>query len=286
MAGRGRPIAALADALRRGGWRVDTAETSAAGGARDAASRGLRETYDVLVACGGDGTVNQVAHVVASASADDQIHPLPWLGVVPWGTANILAGALGVPGGTAAAARWLLRACPRLAPLGVVRRAEGDAYFLAVASIGLDAAVVHGMRWPLKRRWGALAYAGAALTGWPNYFPASIQFELETAGPAPPPADGLILSLTPYYGGKLRLGRVDADGAIRLALRGAPGLLLPQVLCLATIGLDRAPGVERLPPVGLSIITPGRPLELDGEPAGHTPARIFIRPRAIALLGA
>jgi diacylglycerol kinase family enzyme len=61
--------------------------------------------------------------------------------------------------------------------------------------------------------------------------------------------------------------------------------MLPlQALWLLRRGLEHAPAVERLPPGPVEITTPDLPLQLDGEPAGHTPVRIEVLPAAIRAL--
>lgn len=269
-------IESLAAELRRGGWAVDLAATDAETGARSAAQRGLEAGYSVLLAAGGDGTLGQMADAVATAG-----DRRPALAVVPQGTANVFAQALGIPRRPRAAAAWLLRARPKPRPLGRVRSAAGTRHFLVLASAGFDAAVVHQLRSDDKRRWGKWAYARGALAGWRGYFPAPLEFE---AGAERGTADGIIIGLTRFYGGRLRLGRVAPGASIALALRGAPALLPAQALALATLGLEHSPGVQRLSSSQIRITTPGVPLELDGEPAGHTPASFEVLPEAMVVL--
>ncbi|HUX66145.1 MAG TPA: diacylglycerol kinase family protein [Terriglobales bacterium] len=276
-ASRTARVEALARGLRRGGWTVDIAATDAERGAFPAAERGLCAGYSVLVGCGGDGTLNQIAHAIASAPA-----PHPALAVAPpFGTANVYARAIGCPGHPAAAARWLLRARPQPRPLGLAVTSDGPRHFLAVASIGYDAAVVRDLHPAAKRRWGKLAFVASVGVAWRRYFPASFDYE---AGNLCGRADGLMLALTPFYAGRLHLGRPGPDGALALALRGAPRLLPLQALFLLTCGLEFAPGVERLPPGSITVTTPGRPLELDGEFVGATPATLSVVAAAVHVL--
>ena len=269
----------LAQGLRAGGWTAEVVATTAEGGATAAAEAGIREGYTVLAACGGDGTLQQIADVVAAHGAAGELAPS--VAALPWGTANIYGRALGCPVEAKAAGQWLLKARPMLKPLGRVSGAEGQRHFLAVVSVGLDAAVVHGLKWKAKRRWGKLAYAWAALCEWPQYFPAAVTFEQDGR---PRRADGLIVGLTPYYGGRMRLGEPGADGSIALALHGSPMALPLQGLWLALCRLEGAPGVERLASGAMRITTPGLPVEIDGEAAGRTPVEIEIEPAGLRVL--
>lgn len=106
---------------------------------------------DAVVACGGDGTMNTMANALAGSRTP--------LGVVPSGTANDLARTLDLPTDPAAAAAVIAAGHTRAIDLGAVN----GAYFLNVASIGLSVALARGLTPGLKRRWGKLSYAIAAL---------------------------------------------------------------------------------------------------------------------------
>lgn len=244
-------------ALAGHGWRSDVSEAPP-----DASAI---ESYDVLIGCGGDGTLHGLAQIAAGG------HCL--LGVAPpLGTANILAQALGCPTRPEAAADWLHRAWEqggKELPLGVAETAEGRRNFLAIAGVGYDAAIVAAMEEGSKRRWGKLAFAGRAAVAWRRYFPAPFTCDLD-----PQPLDGLLFSLTRFYGGRLRLGKPAPGQPLILGLRGAPGLLPLQALALGSVGLEHAPGVVRLEGKAVRVATPGRPLQLDGEAWGVTPVEL------------
>ena len=277
---RARQVRSLAAELQAGGWTVAIEPTAAKGDAgrktRAAAERGC----DVVIGCGGDGTLQQIAQALVETQLAGAQPPL--LAVAPpWGTANTFACTLGCPNRPRRAARWLLRAQPRALPLGELENAAGERrYFLSIGSAGYDAAIVHSVRGATKKKWGKLAFAAAA-TLWRRYFPAPMQL---TAGGSPTTADGVMLALTRFYGGRLRLGRPAPDGALTLLLRGAPRLLPLQGLALVSLGLVHAPGVERLPRPEVAITTPGIPLEVDGEPAGLSPARLRLSPQKLQVL--
>ncbi|MGY1650744.1 diacylglycerol/lipid kinase family protein [Geodermatophilus sp. SYSU D01119] len=138
----------------RGGADVEVAVTGSPGELDDVvAARGARR----LVVAGGDGSVSAV--VAALDRAGDLGDPL---GIVPLGTGNDLAGALGLPDDPAGAARVVLDGTPRR--LDLLRDDAGGVVVNAVhAGIGVRAA---GEAARLKDRLGALAYpVGAALAG-------------------------------------------------------------------------------------------------------------------------
>jgi diacylglycerol kinase family enzyme len=129
---------------------------------------------DLVVAAGGDGTVRACAEVLAGTG-------IP-LAIVPLGTANLVARALGVPGQASRALEVAFGGRDRPVDLGRVAAADEGIVFAAMAGIGLDAAVV-GAAWPwVKRRVGWVAYGMAAVPrlGWP-----ASDFTIQVDGAAP-----------------------------------------------------------------------------------------------------
>jgi YegS/Rv2252/BmrU family lipid kinase len=118
----------------RAGHAFELARTAVGGGA------------DVVVAWGGDGTVNEVARALAFGPAA--------LGIVPAGSGNGLARDLGVPGGPAAALRAALRAPERRIDAGEL----GGRLFFNTAGIGLDAVVAARFNARVRGRRGLLPY--------------------------------------------------------------------------------------------------------------------------------
>ena len=110
----------------------------------------LRESADLIILCGGDGTIASGALAVEECG-------LP-LGIMPMGTANDLSRTLGIPMDLGQAADVILAGDTRRIDLGSV---NGYAFF-NVASIGLSADLAQGLHPALKKRFGRLGYALAA----------------------------------------------------------------------------------------------------------------------------
>lgn len=110
----------------------------------------LRDNADLVIVCGGDGSVSSAAMAAIDSG-------LP-LGVIPMGTANDLARTLDIPTDLAAAADVIARGRTRRIDVGTV---NGHAFF-NVASIGLSAELARGLDPALKRRFGRFGYALAA----------------------------------------------------------------------------------------------------------------------------
>jgi diacylglycerol kinase family enzyme len=124
--------------------RVETLETKGRGHAIELAARAAEHGVDLVVALGGDGTVNEVVNGLL----DGGVRPdLPALAVVPGGSTNVFARALGLPPNAVEATGQLLEALTegrsRRIGLGLATSAGADPrYFTFAAGLGIDAAVV------------------------------------------------------------------------------------------------------------------------------------------------
>ncbi len=144
----------------RNGWQPELMGTEAGetkGELVDHLRRYAGATGERLVfAIGGDGTVRTCADALAYSGAA--------LAIVPRGTANLFARALGLPAGLDAALRIGFGADERLVDLAVCEGPGSDGVaFAAMAGIGLDAAVVHSTPRLLKDHLGWVGYAAGAL---------------------------------------------------------------------------------------------------------------------------
>jgi Sphingosine kinase and enzymes related to eukaryotic diacylglycerol kinase len=134
-------------------WLETTIEDPGTGQARDAVARGA----DVVMACGGDGTVRAVAQALAGTGVA--------MGLVPAGTGNLLARTLGTPMDLVAATRIALTGDDRPVDVGRIRvdDDEDEQVFLVMAGTGFDAAIMENTPEALKGRVGPLAYVISGL---------------------------------------------------------------------------------------------------------------------------
>jgi len=157
--------AAVSDRLRRlvvlalqRRFQVDAVDTQACGHATELCREAAHEGYDVVVAFGGDGTVNEAANGLRGSST-----PLCCL---PGGSANVFAKMLGIPGELVDATEHLLAIAEdwrlRKVDLGVVN----GRCFTFSSGLGLDASVVERVdaRPDLKARFGPYFFAWMALS--------------------------------------------------------------------------------------------------------------------------
>ncbi len=122
--------------------------------AEDFARKALAANADLVIACGGDGTVSAVAGVLIGSETP--------LGILPRGTANAFASALGIP-----TTLTPLRSACQVILAGNTRQVDA-AYcngipMVLLAGIGLEAEVIERADREAKDRWGALAYL---MAGW------------------------------------------------------------------------------------------------------------------------
>ena len=111
----------------------------------------LHQTADIIVVCGGDGSISSAAPAVIESG-------LP-LGIIPAGTANDLARTLSIPLDFAAAADVIVEGHSRRIDVGTV---NGHAFF-NVASIGISSELAQKLDPAIKKRFGRLGYSVAAL---------------------------------------------------------------------------------------------------------------------------
>ena len=128
---------------------LEVVETENRGHAAALACRAMRSGTDVVVALGGDGTVNEVINGLLT----DGVHPgIPALGLVPAGSTNVFVRALGFPNDPIEATGALLEGLRTQTFRPVSMGMADDRYFCFAAGLGFDAAIVHGVE--RKRRQG------------------------------------------------------------------------------------------------------------------------------------
>lgn len=277
----------------QGRFEVDAVDTEARGHAIEICREAAHEGYDVVVAFGGDGTVNEAANGLLGSST-----PLCCL---PGGSANVFGKMLGIPGDVVDATEHLLALAddwrPRRVDLGVV---NGRCFTFA-AGLGLDASVVERVdsRPHLKARFGPYFFTWVALTTFVRrYIVAAPRLEVDAPDQTLAGVTAIVQNGSPFTYFQNRPIEV-ADGA---ALDS--GLLSGGVLARATLlsmpsiawrAFSRRARVTRHRHVtGLSDLeqltvrsADGRrlPLQVDGDYLGEVDeARFGILPSALTVV--
>ena len=230
----------------------------------------LREGADLIVAAGGDGTVNEAAEGLIGSEVP--------LGVLPAGTANVLANEIGMGRNLERAARGLADCVPRQVSMGSLQLKNGSSQnFLLMTGAGLDADIVHRLSAGWKGRLGKAAYWFGSL---PLFWKPLEEFEVEANGATHICSFALITKVR-NYGGNFEIARdvglLDRQFEVVL-FSGAS--TLRYFLYFAGVAAKRAhslPGVVsyRTDKVGLRACGP-RPVhcQIDGEYAGELPATV------------
>jgi diacylglycerol kinase (ATP) len=310
-AGRGRQkdgIGAALRALAEAGHVVKTLDATTREEAADACRRAVADGVDALVVVGGDGTVHLGLQAVAGTSVG--------LGVVPAGTGNDFARALGIPLDLAAAGRTIARALDEgrrtivdLARITSGPTAEpgragvpgGTWWFGAVLAAGFDALVnerANAMRWPKGRRRYDLAVLAELISMDPRHYRITLDDTVLEQ-----PACLVAVGNTPSYGGGLRMcpdadptdGLLDvivADPVSRLTLirlypsvfRGAhvrhPAVHSYRTRSVTLESLPRPATARRRPRDGADVIVG----YADGERIGPLPLTVTAVPAALHVL--
>ena len=256
------------DVLVAHGVRVDLARTNgrghATGLAREAAAAGAA----LVVAAGGDGTVAEVAAGLLGTRTS--------LGIIPLGTANVLAHELDLPQQPRAVAAALAFGRTRTVWPGLATTAEGTRVFVQMLGAGLDAQVVHRLRAPFKRALGRTAYVLQTVEESVRYAypPLSVRIDGRAH-----PAASVVVCKGRLYGGAFVLAPDASPGApgFSVALFGAGGTLaaLGYGAALPLNLLPHAPGLTLLRGSEIEISAERcTPAQADGDAAGCTPVRV------------
>jgi diacylglycerol kinase family enzyme len=141
----------------QGRYEVTTRETEGKGHAIELCREAAAQHYDVVVAFGGDGTVNEAANGLAGSQTA--------LTCLPGGSNNVVAKLLGIPTDVVDATERLLHLADRWAPRTVDLGIVNGRYFTFAAGMGLDASVVERVdRNPrLKKRFGPFYFVECAI---------------------------------------------------------------------------------------------------------------------------
>jgi YegS/Rv2252/BmrU family lipid kinase len=275
---RRRRLLAALDLLRGLGMRPDVADTARRGHAVEIAHHAAREGVPIIVAAGGDGTIAEVA---AGLSGSDSA-----LGVLPLGTANVLALELGLPRTPAGAAGVLAMGRTALLHPGLARYADGrELLFVQMLGAGFDAAVVHNLPAALKRAFGKGAYVLQTLREMPRYRFTPLRAMLD--GRAEDAASAIVTKGRLYAGRFLLAPGADPhEEGFHVALFREAGVLAAMRYGAALpLGLlPRMRGVDILRAQEVRLLGDAIPAQADGDAAGVLPVSITAAPRAMRIV--
>lgn len=233
----------------------------------------------LIVAAGGDGTVNEVINGLPKDAA---------LGILPLGTVNVLARELGIPRNPHHAARRILRGERSRIDLGVATNQRGEERrFACMAGIGFDADVVRTVTPRLKRYLRVLAFP---LTAFKVFFEKELPTVQVVVDDEVHKVQFAVVANGHYYGGDFRMARrADSltSGELEAILVERVSVLLrPDVLArfLAREPLGRSQ--KALSAHNIYVRAPGAevPVQLDGEVWGRLPMSFRVEPNALQIV--
>ena len=272
--------------------------TESPGDGRTRALKAAKAGTRLIIACGGDGTISEVANGIIESKEDVE------LGILPGGTGSDFRRTIGVSTNIAAAARDLRNGRTRVFDAGRVSFANelGERetrYFINVASFGMSTEVLdraasgEARKWIpafAPRRFGSkLSYAAATLQTTLSSSPIEVHVQLDEQPERRLRIAELAIANARYYGGGMKIapdaktddGLFDvvtiADASAFRILTNAPRLYLGAHLRMDEVTHALAKQVVARPVSKDEVIR----VELDGEVLGRLPATFQVTPRAL-----
>ena len=266
------------DIMATSGVRLEIVETQYAGHATTlarAAAHGDGRT--LVVAAGGDGTIAEVAAGLAGSDCK--------LGIIPIGTANVLAHELGLnfsPAGVAAALAF-----GRTVTLwpGAAAGSTGTRLFVQMLGAGFDAQVVRNLSLSLKRAIGRASYVLQSMRELGRYAFPPIAVSLDGVVSE---AGSVIVSKGRLYAGRYLVapGCRPTDRGFSVVLFERPGAW-QAALCGAALPFDmisQMPGVRVIRAAHVELDCSTAPAQTDGDPCGSGRLVIDDAPGSIAVV--
>ena len=250
--------------------------TDAAGHAAELAREAIAGGADLILVLGGDGTINE--------AANGMIHSRVPLGIVPGGTANVLANELGLGNRLERAVERLGQCVERRIGVGKLCGQGGEArHFLLMGGAGLDATIVTKVNPKLKAGYGKLAYW---IAGFGQFFASVGQFDATVNGEKR--RCGFVLaSRVRNYGGDLEIASgaslLSDDFEVVLFKGSNPLRYAAYMLVVALRRVQSLPGVYTVRTKRVDFSGAAH-LQIDGEYGGVLPASFEMVPDALTLL--
>jgi diacylglycerol kinase (ATP) len=290
----GRAWPSLASELRRHFGAFAVAFTERGGEAVEIVEREARGGRSFVIACGGDGTISEVANGILRAGVGTE------LGVLPSGTGGDFRRTLEVPARAADAARSLREGKTRSLDAGRVtflneRGEEEPKFFLNVASFGMGGEVIRRVKsreglpaGAARLLGGRLSFAAAALQSALTFEKPSVRVSLDGGAESQLTVANFCIANARYFGGGMKIapkallddGLFDVvavgDVSAATVLTNSYRLYLGTHLGMSEVNHARARRVSARPASGNEV-----KLEVDGELVGRLPAEFEILPGAL-----
>ncbi|MFM8829690.1 MAG: diacylglycerol/lipid kinase family protein [Spartobacteria bacterium] len=249
--------------------------TSEAGDARLLAAEAVREGFEVIIAAGGDGTLNEVVNGIGGAPV--------CLGILPVGTMNVFATELGIPQGNLERA-WDVIEHGKVVEVDLPQ--ANDTHFIQLAGVGLDAEVVRKTTADSKKALGPLSYL-LTLVQVAAHKPSRVMLEAE--GGRISEGSFALIGNGRLYGGPFpvfqRASLFDGLLDVLVFQNQSHWDVVRYFQAIAFGTHPQLPDVEYFQTSSLRVTSEGDvPVELDGEVAGILPCLFSVSPQKLRVL--
>lgn len=288
--------ASAASDLRAHFGPFNVAFTKAPGDGIELAKKAATSGRKLVIACGGDGTINEVANGILQSGTDAE------LGILPSGTGGDLRRSLGIPQETRAAARVLRTGTTRRMDVGKVNFSNHanepeSRYFLNISSVGLAASIIERVKSTPSLGWvpgstvrGKAAFALSTLREIVGIETIRVRISIDDEPESRLETINLCVANARFFGGGMKIApdaQIDdglfdvvniGDISTAKVILNSYTLYNGTHLSLEQVKSRRARKVT-IAPDGTANV----PIELDGELPGKLPAEFEIVPHALSV---
>ncbi len=275
-----RKIARATEYLKGKGFAVELLRTEKTGHAMQLAADALKKAPRLIIAAGGDGTVNEVINGIVRSDTP--------LGVLPLGTTNVLAKELDIPEDICGALETALASSPKRVSLGMIETGRESNYaarfFCLMAGIGLDGKAVYDVNAALKKVSGKAAYILSGIRNIMGYSPEKLTFAVDGKEYS---CYSAVIGKASKYGGNFKV-TPDASlldpslfvclfqgGRRRDLLKYAIGVIRGRHLAYRDVVYLKAKEIE---------VWGNAHIQIDGDYLGLTPAKVTAESEVLTLM--
>ncbi|MBC8105168.1 MAG: diacylglycerol kinase family lipid kinase [Anaerolineae bacterium] len=266
---------------------IHIVETSKPGDASDVAAQAVADRLDMIVAAGGDGTVNEVVNGMMSDSEPGNVKTV--LAILPLGTGNDLARTLNVPLDPAEAISTIASRLTIKLDLMKVKWADHERFATNAAAGGFTGQVNEAMTDEIKSRWGPLAYLRGAIGILPDLTKYQTSVRYDGKAKQPVHALNIIVANGRSAGGGILIApQADpSDGLLDVVIVRSGTTLELAAVAARLLGGDYTNSDvvthERVKRVEVES-TPGMWFNIDGELITNEPISFTIVPSALEVI--
>jgi diacylglycerol kinase (ATP) len=238
-----------------------------------------KDKYDLIIAAGGDGTLNEVINGMANSTAT--------LVIIPFGSTNVLACELGIPNDPKMAAELITKGKKIKMDLGYAKTSKESRYFSMMLSVGPFAQVIKDTTPEFKKRWGKFAYPFKLIKllfryKWHKIY---VKHKVESIGYF------VIMANIKYYGGEYEIADKAniRDGLLDLVIinRRNPWDIIGLIFSIASGKLNKFFRKEYYQTKEAEIYSRNKiQIQVDGEVLGLAPVSVKIIPEALNVITA